>query len=275
MKTLRNSLIALAVLVFGGICLSFTESTTSAEEYSSKLEEFRVEVLSIMDEVQHKHADKIVGKISPAIDKVQTLYDEIAGESKSVVLEKVAESLTTLSVTFSDLANGMFKTILADRARNLKDIEELKDEVVEVQKEIETSIDELKAEKAEAERQLNGAEGTEAEKLEKLVHHYESRINSLNHTNDKFLKFIEMLDKAIVNVKENNDSLDLLFYTLGLNAAVWDDAADAARVAKVYADIEDELVAIDDFSDVIGELEYSWDMLDAINDDLSSFDTNS
>lgn len=279
MKRMKITIIGLlALLSTGIITISWTDgrkNSQKVDEYSLELMDLKNDALDILDDVRYKYADGVISKVSPAIEEFQALYEEVAGASDGVVMSKVADGLNKLSNTFSGLANGMFNTILQDRENSLEDMQLVKVNAEKIQLEIQKEISDLEDEKKEAERELEKTDDeTEIKKLNILISSIDSKINSRVNIDDKYVKFIVILENAIENISENNSSLDVLFYTLKINAGVWKDAADAAKVAEVFSEITSEFEDLESFDGLVDGLVDSWSVLDAINNDLHSFDTD-
>lgn len=192
------------------------------------------------------HVDSVIDKVSDGLDRIASAYEEVAG----------------LSSTMSQYRKGEFTYLQSVNGETLKTQNQLKQE-----------ISKLESENRLLKQKIEGiTDDIEKKKIEISLRGNGSIISSLEAQRIIWDKFYLAQKKLLESLELNGRQIDLLLHVLDVNAKVYSEAANVARLRRSAKSALENLGSLADIQSVIGDLQDSWLQVDDIVSEISKAD---
>ena len=218
---------------------------------------------------QHKAGDAY-REIVKALNDFHKLR-EIVKRSSHIddVIEEVADGLDGIAFTYEKVA-GLDKELKTYRKKEFNHLEDMSGETLKNRQELELEISGLQDQnKLLKEKMLSAIDDIEEKNIEFSLKSNESVIASLRSQTIIWNKFYVKQDQLFSKFNLNGRKIDLLLHFLEVNARVYREAANVARLRKTAKGALDNLSSLSDIEDIIGDLQNSWTEVDNLVSDIS------
>lgn len=190
-----------------------------------------------------KRVDDVIDKVADGLEEIATAYERVANFSSDISSNRGEE----------------FANLLLFDKESLKTEHELKNEIVQIE-----------ANNRLIQKQLSGtSDEFEIKKIRVSLKGNQSIISSLEAQRIIWEKFHQtqrkMLDSLILNGRE----IDLLVHVLNVNAGVYREAANVARLRRSAKGALDSLSSLADIQGIVVDLENSWSEVNGIVSEIS------
>lgn len=247
------------------------KNNSESEGYVEDLREIKTDIRSAYTSIATYQSDEIFVVLKYNIQRFKEFSQNVNNVTNlSAALQYIVIEFRQLAISYTAISN--LSDVIGQNAQDNLDV--VSSSITRCQ----TIIDEL-----EAEIILLSARLIEIEELlgtnissserERLLAEKNSKISIRNSTESQKTTFqnakikIEELNAKLIAFVQN---LDLLLYTLDLNADVYVAAADALEVALIYQTLVDGLVDLGDLVPTTTEIIQSWGALNDIVDEIDA-----
>lgn len=190
--------------------------------------------------------DKVINKVANGLDEIASAYEEVANFSSEIILHRNEE--------FSQLLNYAQETLQTEN--------ELKGKITEIE-----SNNRLIQKKLVS---INDLDEIELKKIEVSLKGNESVINSLQAQCIIWNKFYQTQKKMLSSIDLSSKKVDLLLHILDVNADVYREAANVARLRHSAKSALDSLNTLIDIQDIVVDLKNSWVEVNDIVTEISN-----
>ncbi|MBD2579469.1 hypothetical protein [Oscillatoria sp. FACHB-1406] len=275
MKKFLLKQICIWLIVFMMFISHVEPANASGDRYKKlvgeeKFTEIKEQVIhSAQDISQHKAADAY-REIVNALNDFHKLRDIVKNSSRiDDVIGDVADGLDKIASTYEKIASWD-EELIEYRQGYFRDLQGLSGETLRTKQELELKISGFQnSNKLIQEKLLSAVDDIEEKNLEVSLKGNESIINSLRAQTIIWDKFHSAQEQLFAKLSLNSRKVDLLLHVLEVNAGVYREAANVARLRKTAKGAMDNLRSLSDIQSIIGDLQNSWTEVDDLVSDIS------
>ena len=198
-------------------------------------------------------------EIDKALNHFQRIYS-LVQKTKRVddVIDKVADGLEEIANAYERVAN-FGSDISSSRSEELANLSVFDRETLKTERELKDEILQIEANNRSIQKQLNGVvDEFELKKTRVSLKGNYSILNSLEAQRIIWQRFHLTQKKMLRSLILNGREIDLLLHILNVNASVYREAANVARLRRSAKGALDSLSSLADIQGIVVDLENSW-----------------
>ncbi|MFB2923155.1 MULTISPECIES: hypothetical protein [Aerosakkonema] len=238
-----------------------------------KFTEIKKQVTRSSENVLQYKASDAYQEIVKALKDLRQLHTRIQkADHIDDVIEEVASGLDQIASTYERVAN--FSTSMTQyRKSEFTYLGAINQDTWKTEQKLKEQITKLESQNRLLQQMLSRAiDKIEAQKLEISLKGNASIIHSLEAQLIIWDKFYLAQKKLLESLDRSGKNIDLLLHILEVNAKVYREAANLARLRHSAKDALENLSSMADIQDIISDLEDSWLQVNDIVDEISKPD---
>lgn len=252
---------------------TFAGSITQYEQMTGeeKFTEIKEQVTHSALNVSKYKASDAYKEINKALDDFQKI-NSLVQKTKHTdrIIDKVANGLEEVANTYENIAN-FTSDISSNRKEEFANLRIFKRESLKTEQELKNEIAKVKSNNHLIQKSLDvTSDEIEQRKMEVSLKGNQSIINSLEAQRIIWARFYRTQEKMLKSLNLNAKKIDLLLHVLNVNASVYREAANVARLRRSAKGALESLRSLTDIQDIVGDLENSWLEVNDIVSEISN-----
>lgn len=209
------------------------------------------------------------------IDAVKELRKKVENDNLDEHIDDIATTFTAVAASSRQIVDSLWPDIQKVHNNEFMSLDNLQSVIKAKTDEIDSEINILQGKTASAEKALkNESNPYMKKKLEADLHVDRMIIKSKSTDAATYHKFVEALKLLQGRLGDTVQKIDLLLYVLKRNAELYEAAAKTAMIRSSAANVIQCLVGVKNVDEILGDIQNSWQDVDAIMEVISSADFN-
>lgn len=247
----------------------------SQPDLDSRFNEIKKDVVTSIKGVSNYGAADAYNLIRDAQDRFVNLYSKVK-KSKygDDIIDEITSSLDEIAETYEKVAN-LNEEIFKVRNKSDLLLSNTKNGLTRTVNELDDEINRISNESSNLKSQLGIiTDSIEIQKIQIRINGNQSVLGSLLAQKTIWSKFLSSHDKLLDKLQLNDKKIELLLYALKVNAQVYREAANVARLRRSAKAALTNLESLSNVQNVLGDLQSSWGSVDDLVSEISSSDFN-
>jgi hypothetical protein len=238
-----------------------------------KFTEIQEQVTHTAKSVANYKASDAYKEIVNSLQYFQKLYKKVqTADHVDDVIKEVADGLDKIAANFEKVAS-LSTDILRYRKENFYYLRSINGETLKTEKQLKEQITKLESDnKYFKQLHNNSTDEIDSKRIEIKLKGNDSIIKSLQAQSNIWGKFYQKQAMLLEKLDLNGRKVDLLLDVLNVNAKVYHEAANVARLRQSAIVALDNLGYLTNMEDIIVDLQDSWSQVDEIVSEIGSAD---